>query len=741
MEWESRVSAGIHHWLNLCGSEPEFQLIKEKLLNLKEDLNEKLTVVVAGEFNAGKSTFINALLGSRILTSDVLPATAVVTKLTYGKSRRVIAHYRDKHMSEYDMKWLEQLTAEREGKFQQIRKKLSHIELQLPFELLKLFTIIDTPGLNSIHQEHTDTTDRFLPRADIVLWLFDYRNVSTSTEISSIKKLQGYDLEPFAIVNSIDKHEEDEEELESLLDENYRKLQRYVKKLIGVSAKDALEGKLAHDQELLKWSKWNQVEELFSSFKQLTDQKIVRIFQKLKEPLRMMDEILIGKKAELNLNHVGPLMKKFFDEEFPSLQRKAKQLDHLTVESNQKINSWNAFLNQEFEGLEKTTEFIRNANSRLSAEAQNNTGLLTDLDEKVLPQIKKFKNDYLQFEQEVNELKRERDLLNQEWKEADAASAFSRKHLRLTRHEEKQKDWNRKRVKLEKDHSQLLKLDRSIKDQFKQIGNMAEKAIIANIKETVEEQEHAAQSWNSMLTNAQQTYRTFTSADLENMRQFSEWMRSCLNGVITPFQEASAAMKDPLDFAETALLLSNIQSLYDDFPMDKLVQDFSVFQKWTKAKGVSYKIKINLPIPPEIKYKHIHFVPEKVSHDIEKAKNELIKKRREWLNWLATTAIITAIMIYAINYKDSSPSDGTAAAYEQSTNESSSSDTSSSKSSADLKENYGEDKIKDFIFSFDSERMESHTSTEFIHSVDVISDNKNSFETIMNDWKDMTLKI
>ncbi|MGM3243157.1 dynamin family protein, partial [Bacillus cereus group sp. Bc237] len=43
--------------------------------------------MITGEFNAGKSTFINALLGEKVLTSDVTPETAMVTKLVYGEQR------------------------------------------------------------------------------------------------------------------------------------------------------------------------------------------------------------------------------------------------------------------------------------------------------------------------------------------------------------------------------------------------------------------------------------------------------------------------------------------------------------------------------------------------------------------------------------------------------------------------------------------------------------------------------
>ncbi|WKA57805.1 dynamin family protein [Planococcus shenhongbingii] len=63
--------------------------------NLKEDLEDNLMIMISGEFNAGKSIFINALLGEKVLTTDITPATAIITKLTYGAEKKIIAQYID----------------------------------------------------------------------------------------------------------------------------------------------------------------------------------------------------------------------------------------------------------------------------------------------------------------------------------------------------------------------------------------------------------------------------------------------------------------------------------------------------------------------------------------------------------------------------------------------------------------------------------------------------------------------
>src|SRR5712675_1987611 len=48
------------------------------------DLDELFLLVVVGEFNSGKSAFINALLGLRVLEEGVTPTTTRIGLLKYG---------------------------------------------------------------------------------------------------------------------------------------------------------------------------------------------------------------------------------------------------------------------------------------------------------------------------------------------------------------------------------------------------------------------------------------------------------------------------------------------------------------------------------------------------------------------------------------------------------------------------------------------------------------------------------
>ena len=86
------------HFYSLAAKQG-FEVAEKKLA--KQDYEwkeEKISIVVIGEFSRGKSTFVNALLGKSILPSSMQPNTAVITKISYGESPAYIIHYRDDKM-------------------------------------------------------------------------------------------------------------------------------------------------------------------------------------------------------------------------------------------------------------------------------------------------------------------------------------------------------------------------------------------------------------------------------------------------------------------------------------------------------------------------------------------------------------------------------------------------------------------------------------------------------------------
>ncbi|MEJ2082452.1 MAG: dynamin family protein, partial [Acidobacteriota bacterium] len=97
--------------------------------------------MVVGEFNAGKSAFINALLGQPVLQEGVTPTTTRINLIKYGATT-------ERAVTEAA---LEVISA--------------------PLDLLRDINIVDTPGTNAIHRQHEAITQKFVPRSDMVLFV------------------------------------------------------------------------------------------------------------------------------------------------------------------------------------------------------------------------------------------------------------------------------------------------------------------------------------------------------------------------------------------------------------------------------------------------------------------------------------------------------------------------------------------------------------------------------------------
>ena len=159
---------------------------QEALAASIRQLDQFFLLVVVGEFNAGKSAFINALTGHAILREGVTPTTARIHILKHGET---VAHTTD-------AQGLSVSTA--------------------PVELLREVHIVDTPGTNAIIREHEQLTNDFLPRADLVLFVTSADRPFTETERAFLETIRGWGKKIVIVVNKADIFQRPEE-LEEVL--------------------------------------------------------------------------------------------------------------------------------------------------------------------------------------------------------------------------------------------------------------------------------------------------------------------------------------------------------------------------------------------------------------------------------------------------------------------------------------------------------------------------------------------
>jgi len=178
-------------------------------------LDEFFMLVVVGEFNSGKSAFINALLGSPVLKEGVTPTTAQIHVVTHGDA---ITHSVDAQGT---------------------------VVTTAPAELLREVQIVDTPGTNAIIREHELITTKFVPRADLVLFVTSADRPFTETERAFLETIRGWGKKIVLVVNKADifEHAAQLDEVLAFVRSASQQLLAMTPELFAVSARLALRAK------------------------------------------------------------------------------------------------------------------------------------------------------------------------------------------------------------------------------------------------------------------------------------------------------------------------------------------------------------------------------------------------------------------------------------------------------------------------------------------------------------------
>lgn len=185
-----------------------------------QQLDEFFLLVVVGEFNAGKSAFINALLGNAVLKEGVTPTTTQVNILRHGDTQD-----------------------------RQVIDDSTHI-LTAPVDLLNEISIVDTPGTNAIIREHEKITANFIPRSDLVLFITSADRPFTESERAFLEKIRNWGKKVVIVINKIDilQNEAELSQIETFIRENASALLGITPDIFPVSARMALQAKSGKPQ-------------------------------------------------------------------------------------------------------------------------------------------------------------------------------------------------------------------------------------------------------------------------------------------------------------------------------------------------------------------------------------------------------------------------------------------------------------------------------------------------------------
>ncbi|MCX5857821.1 MAG: dynamin family protein [Deltaproteobacteria bacterium] len=149
-----------------------FQLVSlKRQLEAGESLlaqNPPIDVAILGQFKAGKSSFINSLIGKDILPVGAIPVTTAITRLQYGEMERAVVRHFDGSTTEAALSEIADFNSESKNPANE--KNVAVVDIELPsLEDYAGLRLVDTPGLGSVFKYHKSTSENWLPKVGAAL--------------------------------------------------------------------------------------------------------------------------------------------------------------------------------------------------------------------------------------------------------------------------------------------------------------------------------------------------------------------------------------------------------------------------------------------------------------------------------------------------------------------------------------------------------------------------------------------
>ena len=202
---ERNLLADLHSALSSLGvSRDKLELVEDT----RARIDDLYTIVVVGEFNAGKSTFINSLLGAEYLRSGVLPTTDKICLLR--SNAESISSSSSTSSSSTTAPSSSSLKSPLKSPSAAIWKRADSFLLDdveerlLPAEWLRNVALIDTPGTNALLSRHDELTQLIVPRADLVLFVTSAERPMSDSESKFLDKIAHWGKKVHVVINKMD---------------------------------------------------------------------------------------------------------------------------------------------------------------------------------------------------------------------------------------------------------------------------------------------------------------------------------------------------------------------------------------------------------------------------------------------------------------------------------------------------------------------------------------------------------
>jgi GTP-binding protein EngB required for normal cell division len=300
------------------------KLLDEKFFpssQLKSILNRQIRrakypmeVAITGQFSAGKSTFLNALLARNILPTGITPVTSKVNFINYGEEYKLKITYYSGAQEFAPIESIADFTDQREHEM----KDIKYLTLYAPMDILKDISFVDTPGLNSQSQGDTDTTRKVLRDVGGIIWLTLIDNAGKLSEAEVLEEyMQHFKNKSLCVLNQKDKLTP--EQVETTTKYVKEKFSKYFAQVTPISARMALESR-AHQKRVLIDDEFDVITKEF--------------------------------KKELN-NNIGVASLEFFKDSFEVFHKKIEEINTKDMSGDMKLLK-ESNINEVLEFIENT---------------------------------------------------------------------------------------------------------------------------------------------------------------------------------------------------------------------------------------------------------------------------------------------------------------------------------------------------------------------------------------------------
>ncbi len=270
--------------------------------SISQAIHSPLSVAVLGEFNAGKSSVVNALIGEKVVPVGVVPTTAQSGVIKFGSRKTARIVKRDGEIDEQNFE-------DAKKSMKSNSDEIDHVEFLYPHPQLRLVNFWDTPGFNALEERHERVAKKALNSAEAILWVMDANQVLSQTQRDQIDTVNNSADRLVIIINKIDRVD----------DAAVEHLKGYVNEHIGdkILAVYGVSAKLAEKEE-------TYIDSCFGDFSDFFDEKIVQRAGRIKAIdarikienfVMMLSAFQVGmlnrvQNAQVHLNNYTDLLEK-----------------------------------------------------------------------------------------------------------------------------------------------------------------------------------------------------------------------------------------------------------------------------------------------------------------------------------------------------------------------------------------------------------------------------------------------